>query len=71
MWFFSNEQEVNQIDEEEKLDVVKKEKGLALKTSSMEEEMLYTSCDDEEPKIQAKANCRRLILSGTSWIKCA
>ena len=52
----TNEQEINQIDEEEKLDVVKKEKGLALKTSSMEEEMLYTSCDDEEPKIQVKAN---------------
>ena len=43
----TNEQEVNQIDEEEKLDVVKKEKGLALKTNSMEEEMLYTFCDDE------------------------
>ena len=31
------EQEVNQIDEEEKLEVVEKEKGLALKTSSKEE----------------------------------
>ena len=36
--------------------MVEKEKGLALKTSSREEEMFYTSCDDEEPKIQAKAN---------------
>ena len=50
------EQEVNQIDEEEKLEVVEKEKGLALKTSSKEEEMFYTSCEDEESKIQPKAN---------------
>ena len=50
------EQEVNQIDEEEKLKVIEKEKSLALKTSSSEEEMFYTSYDDEEPKIQAKAN---------------
>ena len=52
----TNVQEENQIYEEEKLEVVEKEKGLALKSSSMEKEMLYTSCDDEEPKIQAKAN---------------
>ena len=50
------EQEVNQIDEEEKLEVVEKEKGLALKTSSSEEEMFYISCDNEESEIQAKAN---------------
>ena len=35
--------------------VVEKEKGLTLKTSSKEEKMFYTSCDDEEPEIQAKA----------------
>ena len=52
----TDEQEVNQIYEEEKLEVVEKEKGLALKTSSREDEMFYTFCDDEEPKFQAKDN---------------
>ena len=47
-------QEENQIYEEEKLEDIEKEKALVL--NSREEEKPYTSCDDEEPKIQAKAN---------------
>ena len=54
--FLTYEQEVNQIGEEEKLEVFEKEKSLALKTSSKEEEMFFTSYEDEEWEIQAKAN---------------
>ena len=60
--FLTGEQEVNQIYEVEKLKVVEKKKGLALKTSSREEEMFYTFCDDEEPKIQAKANLCLMVI---------
>ena len=54
--FLIYEQEVNQIGEEEKLEVFEKEKSLALKTSSKEEEIFYTFYEYEKPKIQAKAN---------------
>ena len=54
--FLTYEQEVNQINDEEKLEVVEKEKGLALKTSSKEEVIFYTSYEDEKPKIHDKAN---------------
>ena len=42
------EQEVNQIDEEEKKELVEKKKGIALKTSSRNEESYEDSCEDED-----------------------
>ena len=42
------EQEVNQIDEEEKKELVEKKKGVALKTSSRNEELYEDSCEDED-----------------------
>ena len=42
------EQKVNQIDEEEKKEVVEKKNGLALKISSKKEELYETSCQDED-----------------------
>ena len=42
------EQEVNQIDEEEKKELVEKKKTLALKTSSRNEEQYEDSCEDED-----------------------
>ena len=45
---FTYEQEVKQIDEEEKKKVVEKKKGIALKTSSRDEELYDDSCEDED-----------------------
>ena len=42
------EQEVNQIDEKEKKELVEKKKGIALKTSSRNEELYEDSCEDED-----------------------
>ena len=44
--FLIYEQEVNQIDEEEKKKVVEKKKGIAFKTSSRSEELHEDSCED-------------------------
>ena len=46
--FLTYEQEVNQIDEEEKKELVEKKKGIALKTSSRSEELYEVSCEDED-----------------------
>ena len=40
------EQEVNQIDEEEKKELVEKKKGIALKISFRNEELYEDSCED-------------------------
>ena len=42
------EQEVNQIDEKEKKELVEKKKGIALKTSSQNEELYEHSCEDKD-----------------------
>ena len=42
------EQEVNQIDEEEKNEVIEKKKCIALKMSSKDEELYENSCEDED-----------------------
>ena len=46
--FLTYEQEVNQIDEEEKKEVIEKKKGIALKMSSKDEELYENSCEDED-----------------------
>ena len=46
------EQEVNQIDEEEKKELVEKKKGIALKTSSRNEEHYENLCEDEDAEIE-------------------
>ena len=57
------EQEVNQIDEEEKKELVEKKKGIALKTSSRSEEHYEDSCEDEDAEMAMLArrykNCSR------------
>ena len=45
------EQEVNQIDEEKKKEVIEKKKGIALKMSSKDEELYDNSCEDEDAKM--------------------
>ena len=45
------EQEVNQINEEEKKELVEKKKGISLKTSSRNEELYEDSCEDEDAKM--------------------
>ena len=45
---FTYEQEVNQINEEEKKELVEKKKGIALKTSSRNEELYEDSCEYED-----------------------
>ena len=45
------EQKVNQIDEEEKKEVVEKKKGIALKLSSKDDELYENSCEDEDAEI--------------------
>ena len=45
------EQEVNQIDKEEKKELVEKKKGIALKTSSRNEELYEDSCEDEDAEM--------------------
>ena len=45
------EQEVNQIDEEEKKELVEKKKGIALKTSSRNEDHYEDSCEDEDAEM--------------------
>ena len=49
--FLTYEQEVNQIDEEEKKKVSEKEKGIALKMSSKDEELYDNSCKDENTEM--------------------
>ena len=44
----SYEQEVNQIDEEEKKELVEKKKGITLKTSSRSEELYEDSYEDKD-----------------------
>ena len=44
-------QEVNQIDEEEKKEVIEKKKGIALKMSSKDEELYDNPCEDEDTKM--------------------
>ena len=46
--FLIYEQEVNQIDEEEKKKMVEKKKGIALKMSSKDKELYDNSCEDED-----------------------
>ena len=45
------EQEVNQIDEEEKKEIVEKKKGITLKTSSRSEELYEDSYEDEDAEM--------------------
>ena len=45
------EREVNQIDEEEKKEVIKKKKGIRLKMSSKDEELYDNSCEDEDAEM--------------------
>ena len=45
------EQDVNQIDEEEKKEVIEKKKGIALKMSSKDEELYDNSCEDKDAKM--------------------
>ena len=45
------EQEVNQIDEEEKKELVEKKKDIALKTSSRSEADYEDSCEDEDAEM--------------------
>ena len=45
------EQEVNQIDEEEKNEVIEKKKCIALKMSSKDEELYDNSCEDENAEM--------------------
>ena len=45
------EQEVNQIDEEEKKKVIEKMKGITLKMSSKDEELYDNSCEDEDAEM--------------------
>ena len=45
------EQEVNQIDEEEKKEVIEKKKGIALKMSSKDEKLYDNSCKDEDAEM--------------------
>ena len=45
------EQEVNQIDEEEKKELVEKKKGITLKTSSRSEELFKDSYEDEDAEM--------------------
>ena len=45
------EQEVNQIDEEEKKELVEKKKGIALMISSWNEELYEDSCEDEDAEM--------------------
>ena len=45
------EQEVNQIDEKEKKELVDKKKGIALKTSSKNEKLYKHSCEDEDAEM--------------------
>ena len=54
-------QEVNQIDEKEKKKLVEKKKGIALKTSSQNEELYEDSCEDEdaETTMLGRRNFRR------------
>ena len=45
------EQEVNQIDEEEKKKAIEKKKGIALKMSFKDEELYDNSCEDEDAEM--------------------
>ena len=45
------EQEVNQIDEKEKKEVIEKKKGIALKMSSKDKELYDNSCEKEDVKM--------------------
>ena len=49
--FLTYKQKVNQIDEEEKKELVEKKKGIALKTSSRNEELYADSCEDEDAEM--------------------
>ena len=49
--FLTYEQEVNQIDEEEKKELVEKKKGITLKTSSRNEKLYVDSCEDEDAEM--------------------
>ena len=56
------EQEVNQIDEEEKNELVEKKKGIALKTSSRNEELYEDSCEDEDIEMaMIVRRCKKLF----------
>ena len=48
---FTYEQEVNQIDEEEKKELVEKKKSIALKISSQKKELYEDSCEDEDAEM--------------------
>ena len=45
------EQEVNQIDEEEKKELMEKKKGITLKMSSRNEKLYEDSCEDENAEM--------------------
>ena len=59
--FLTYEQEVNQIDEEEKKELVEKKKGISLKTSSRSEKLYENSCEDEDAEMAMLARrCKKL-----------
>ena len=54
-FFLTYEQEVNQIDEEEKKKAIEKKKGIALKMSFKDEELYDNSCEDEDAEMEMLA----------------
>ena len=54
-YLLTYEQEVNQIDKEEKKEVIKKKKGIALKMSSKNEELYDNSCENEDVEMEMLA----------------
>ena len=57
-------QEVNQIDKEEKKELVEKKKGIALKTSSWSEEHYEDSCENEDAEMAMLARrYKKLVIN--------
>ena len=64
------EQEVNQIDEEEKKELIEKKKGVALKTSSRNEELYEDSCEDEDVEMTMLARrYKKLAFQRDQWME--
>ena len=56
------EQKVNQIDEEEKKEVIEKKKGISLKMSSKDEKLYDNLCEDEDAKMAMLARRYKKLL---------
>ena len=64
------EQEVNQIDEEENKELVKKMKGIALKISSRSEELYEDSYEDEDAEMAMLARrYKKLAFQRNQWMR--